>query len=330
MRLGSDFLSYCTNVRGFTPATVSTYAAAIVDFEVTTGIDDPEKVTIADLDAYLTRKALDGAAQSTRRNRGHVLRAFFRYLKSRGLISTNPAEEFRPPDEVRGSISVFTSAEIQRLIFMSQPPVTPRRRGENIGFFEARVKRARLCFLRDSAIIGLSYVLALRSGEIRTLRVADLFYDPKGNCYIALRGKGAKEPKNYFIDPGVARLLDDYLLALRQVGIQHPALFCPLGGGAKRSKVETGIAQTAVGKALTKRVREAGIAPGQRHLTPHVLRYSRATHLHEAGTAIEEIRDFLRHRSIETTAGYIRLGSMKAIQKRAAARLPWNRVKGVS
>ena len=43
-------------------------------------------------------------------------------------------------------------------------------------------------------------------------------------------------------------------------------------------------------------------------VSPHVFRYSIATHLDEEGVDIRYIEEFLRHKSISTTSRYIKQG----------------------
>lgn len=320
----ADFLAFCVNTRGFSKATAETYAAAVQDLERTLGQADPTKLTAADLDLYMTRKALAGAATSTRRARAHAIRSFFGFLHSRGHLQANPAEFFRPPEEKSGGISTFTEEEVQRLIFFRpEPPRQGQREGAL--FFEHRAKIETLCAIRDSAMLGLCYVVGLRSGEIATLKVADLTYDDKGAAYVRLYGKAAREPFVAFVDRRVAELLEAFMIARQMAGIEHSALFCPIGPRGPRGASTLGLDQTRVSHILERRIREAGIQKKGRRLTPHVFRYTLATHLYEAGLPLPEIRATLRHRSVETTLRYIRLGSSKSIQKRANAKLPWNR-----
>lgn len=76
----------------------------------------------------------------------------------------------------------------------------------------------------------------------------------------------------------------------------------------------------AVDRLLTRLGRTAGVL-GDRDLTPHVLRASKLTHMHDAGTPVEEIQEYADHAAIETTLRYIRRrdGSARKAKHAAAA-----------
>lgn len=79
----------------------------------------------------------------------------------------------------------------------------------------------------------------------------------------------------------------------------------------------------AVGRLLNRLGREAGVLP-DRDLTPHVLRASKLTHMHDAGTPVEEIQEYADHAAIETTLRYIRRresGTRKAKHAAAAVKV---------
>ena len=99
---------------------------------------------------------------------------------------------------------------------------------------------------------------------------------------------------------------------------EHPALFPPLGVRRKDSKrPASGIGQYEVYRIFKRRVERAGIQARGRRLSPHCLRYSRATHWKEDGVPMENISALLRHSKLETAARYVHMGPMKRMKRRA-------------
>jgi integrase len=79
----------------------------------------------------------------------------------------------------------------------------------------------------------------------------------------------------------------------------------------------------AVDRMLTRIGKRAGVLLG-RDLTPHVLRASRLTHMHDEGAPLEEIQEYADHASILTTQRYVRMrqiGERRARHAQSAAQV---------
>ena len=327
-----QFLDHLREVRGLSEETVRTYAKGILDFRRRLDPVDLATVGLKDADRYLFRLSAAGLARNTRRVRLAAVRSLYEFLATRNYVPSNPLKLARAPDQKwLDRIPIFSEKEIVSLITTSRP-LLPRQRREPEHNFARRQLLNKLKELRDTALLGLSYNCAFRAAEPGLLARSDYRVQPgPGKSLrriVVLRGaKWASEPVTCDVDNLIAGFIDRYLLELDRQGIRHPALFPPLS--TRKGQDDGGVSAAAVRNILRSRVEAAGIEPRERHISPHMLRYSRATHLHDLGHSPAEIAKLLRHRSIETTMRYIRLGTLPKIQRSANAALPWNRIPAV-
>ena len=141
--------------------------------------------------------------------------------------------------------------------------------------------------IKHRAIITTAYAAGLRITEACSLQVGDID-GPRGLLHI----RDGKRGRDRYVMLGGAllRALREYWKLVRPAG---PYLFPGRGRDF--------ISSSAVGQALHKAVTAAKI---KKHVTPHTLRHSFATHLLEAGESIRVIQALLGHSSIRTTARY--------------------------
>ncbi len=132
------------------------------------------------------------------------------------------------------------------------------------------------------------YATGLRVSELTHLQVSDI--DRERMVIHVRHGKGAKD-RYVMLAERLLPVLDAYLAAARPTRWLFPGLRpdCP-------------ITTTAVRKVCRRGARKAGLS---KHVTPHTLRHSFATHLVEAGTDLRSVQVLLGHRSLRTTAGYL-------------------------
>jgi integrase/recombinase XerD len=144
---------------------------------------------------------------------------------------------------------------------------------------------------RYQAIAMVMYGAGLRIAEALALEVRDI--DGARGILRVRHGKGdkAREAK---LSPSLYQWLRNYWARERP---PQPYLFA----SAKTGKPPT---EETVRKALSGAAKEAWI---KKHVTPHVLRHSFATHLLEHGTDVRVVGALLGHASIKSTARYARV-----------------------
>src|SRR5581483_3952113 len=146
---------------------------------------------------------------------------------------------------------------------------------------------------RDKAILETLYSGGLRVSELTSLNLKDL---DLAEGRVQVRGKGSKER--------VAMLGDKALDALRnhlghraalakKAGSEEVAVFLNPRGGR--------LSTVSVRALLNKYVRLCAL---NRHISPHALRHTFATHLLERGADLRVVQELLGHASLTSTQVY--------------------------
>lgn len=136
--------------------------------------------------------------------------------------------------------------------------------------------------------LGL-YHCGMRSDEAKHLKWTDIIFDR--DCII-VRGKGNKER--------VVGMTNTFKIALSKLPRSHTEVF--ISPKTKRPMGD-------VRKTINTVRKIAGI---ERHINPHLLRHSFATHLHDEGESLITIQALLGHSDIRTTQIYTHVSSYKA------------------
>lgn len=156
---------------------------------------------------------------------------------------------------------------------------------------------------RQMLVPALIYTLAGRVSECCTADLSKLRHDGDQRK-LDLRRKGDKG-RVFTLPPKLCALLDVAL----DGRTEGPLLLDDKGQPMDRH---------AVDRLLNRLGQAAGVLPG-RELTPHVLRASKLTHMHDEGVPLEEIQQYADHAQIQTTLRYIRLRDDEALKAKHAA-----------
>ncbi|MEM7574208.1 MAG: tyrosine-type recombinase/integrase [Bacteroidota bacterium] len=228
--------------------------------------------------AYLRERASGrGQALSAHTIQGYLfdLKLFFAYAERHELMAKNPMSGLRfsrPKYEPR---YVCSRAEIERL-------------------YEACKDE------RDRALVHLLYGCGLRRMEVSALNLGDLDY--RRQLLFVRSGKGRKRrvvPLHEVLVLDFRRWLHFGRTGL--VNHKSGQAFLLNNRGSRLQK-----------STLSKHFKAIVIrAKVDDRISPHVLRHSIATHLLQSGMRIEQVRDFLGHKQLETTQRYTRVQTEK-------------------
>jgi integrase/recombinase XerD len=255
-------------------------------------------VKAADLHAYQAHlyafRREDGRpyAAAYQATRLVVLKHLFRFLYRRGYLLHDPAADLDLPRlEKRLPRTILTPKEVRRILEAPDP------------------KTAR--GLRDRAMLETLYGTGIRVSELCNLTPYDV--DTEERVLRVVLGKGRKD-RNVPLTHAAADAIEAYIVTGR------PQL---LG----RERVRVLFLQDRGGKmdraTAARIVRDWAVRAGiKKHVTPHTLRHTVATHLLKGRADIRHIQALLGHASLGTTQRYTRVevSDLRAVDDRAHPR----------
>jgi integrase/recombinase XerD len=148
---------------------------------------------------------------------------------------------------------------------------------------------------KHHAILTSCYAAGLRISESIHLKPTDI--DSQRMVIRVEQGKGQKD-RYVMLSPKLLETLRSYWRAVR-----------PTGGWLFEGDIAgQPINRSSVELACQKARRRSGI---RKPITPHSLRHAFAVHLLESGTDVRTIQLLLGHRSLATTARYLRIATSK-------------------
>ena len=268
-----DYLAVLLVERGLAPNSVAAYRSDLASFGRWLAHDDcaVEACDRARVRRYLTAMRGRGLSARSAARALASLRGFFRYLLERGAATVDPTLELESPRLLRALPSYLSAEEVDALL--AAPEV------------------ARPLGLRDRAMLETLYATGLRVSELVSLRVGQMRLDPG---YVRVLGKGSKErivPVGSQARAWVARYLEHGRTVLDKR--RDDALFLSVRGAA--------LTRQTFWQLIKRYGKVAGIT---RHLSPHTLRHSFATHLLEHGADLRAVQAMLGHADISTTEIY--------------------------
>jgi integrase/recombinase XerC len=234
--------------------------------------------------AFVARAARTAGAASLGRKLS-TLRSFYRFLVREGLAPGNPARAVASPRRPRRLPQVLPEEEAAALV--EAPPAS----GGPLA-------------LRDRAFLELLYASGLRVSELTGLAVGDVDLAQR---LVRVLGKRRKErivPFGSAAAEALRRWIEEGRPALASPG-DAPLREKPRGAGRSSALFLNRRGGRLSARSVARRISRWVLAAGlPRHVHPHVLRHSFATHLLGNGADLRGIQELLGHASLSTTQRY--------------------------
>jgi integrase/recombinase XerD len=299
----SAFLDYLRVERGSAKLTIAAYTSDLAQFaefleKRKQSLTGARREDVREYIQKLFSNQLD--ARSVGRKLS-AIRHLYRHLLLDGKIDKDPTLNIDLPKQWKVLPKALSRDEVGAMLaetmlggttLAETPPRNQTVRGQALA-------------LRDHAMLELLYAAGVRVSEVADARLEDLKLEMG---YILVRGKGDKER---MVPLGVPaqQALQRYLKSGREVMAKKrssPLLF--LGTGGRR------LTRQRVWQLVGKAGLASGLSSG-RHVSPHMLRHSCATHMVENGADLRTVQTILGHADISTTQIYthVALDRLKSV-----------------
>ncbi len=174
----------------------------------------------------------------------------------------------------------------------------PRKLPVVLGSDEAARLIAATTCLKHRAALSVAYGAGLRVAEVASLKVGDI--DSQRMLIVVERGKGGRY-RHALLSPSLLALLRAWWQEGRQQGVMRPGGWLFPGQDPARP-----ITTRQLSRVVEAAAEAAGLT---KHVSPHTLRHSFATHLLEDGVDIRVIQVLLGHAKLDNTAPYARVAT---------------------
>ena len=285
--LKADFLQYIEIEKGRSSLTVRNYEHYLDRFLDFIKVESPADITESQMREYrvfLNRhpariakkgQAVEVLDKKTQNYHLIALRAFFKYIRKRGVAGYDP-EKIELAKTQQRELDLISEKELENLL--SAPD------------------QSTILGLRDKAMLELFFSTGLRVSELCSLdRDVEL-----NTGEISVRGKGGKI-RVVFVSGSARDAVKKYLAG--RVDIDDAMFIDHSPRAHSRMVKEESVRLTprSVERVVTKYAERAGIA---KKCTPHVIRHSFATDLLYNGADLRTVQMMLGHASIATTQIY--------------------------
>lgn len=272
----AEYLEFLEVEKGLSQNTLEAYRrdlGSFLDFCTERSVNSLQEVQRADINAYVLKLHDEKYTTTSVLRKIASLRGFFKWLCANDICYSNPALTLEQPKLAKRLPKVMTVQEIETILNQDLSKI-------------------------QKVVLELLYGCGLRVSELAGLRVNDI--NIKGK-YLECTGKGSKErlvPLGKKAAAALKKYLPERDFTMQKYNIASKNLLINENG-----------------KVLNRQdiynfIREQG-EKIHKHISPHTLRHSFATHLFENGADLRVVQELLGHSDVSTTQLYTHISKKR-------------------
>ncbi len=273
LQILSMYLEYLELEKGLSMNSIDSYRRDLTGFIEALETDNITDITRQSVSKYIRFLKENKYAITSIIRKIASLRGFFKWAYATGLTQTNPALAIEQPKIPKKLPKVLNVAEIETLLKENLSPT-------------------------ERVIMELLYSCGFRISELINLKMTDIDLKSK---YIRCFGKGSKErivPLGEYAKQAIENYLPYRELILQKYNSSSKKLLL--------SETNHELTRQEVYKFIRKQGEKI-----HKHISPHTLRHTFATHLIENGADLRVVQELLGHSDVATTQLYTHISKKR-------------------
>ena len=266
----AEYLEYLQAERGLSQNTIDAYRrdlTAFCDYILTLdNIDEVEKIKRSHINYYIKELHDKNYSPTSITRKLAAIRGWFRWLSANEIIKNDPSTGVELPKLTKKLPKVMTVSEIEKILTNHLKDI-------------------------ESVILELLYGAGLRVSELVNLDMNNIELSSR---YVRCTGKGSKEriiPIGEKAKKSILKYLKDREILLKKYKLETKH-FLIKDNGHFVTRQDVYVFIRKQGEILKK------------HISPHTLRHSFATHMLENGADLRVVQELLGHSDVSTTQIY--------------------------
>ena len=265
-----SFLDNLLYHKNYSKETISNYKRDLKQLSDFIGDADITALSHQDILSWVKKEHGKGSSPKTLQRKLSTVRSFFNFLINSEIVSTNPALNIKAPKASKKLPKAINTDELAYLL-----NITPANDIE----------------ARDIASFDLLYSCGIRLSELSAIELKDI---NRSQNSIRVTGKGNKERIAYFGNKTTISL-DRWLTIRDKLNPQTNHLFISRDGNHLTNR------------SIQKRLEIFAQKYASKHIHPHMLRHSFASHVLDSSKDLLAVKDLLGHADISSTQIYTHL-----------------------